>query len=240
MKTDLMKLLKAQDIDIEIDRLIRSKKEYPELIDELKNKIEELERAVTDIEKLIKENPLKRRLIEEEITAERENLSKKEKRLLETKTNKEYTAVQHEIENARERIDQLETQDLELMTELDDLKPRGEKLREEYEAVKSANISQIDEIQTKYDSIESDIQKLERLSDRTLKDINTRGLSAYKRLRKGKSGLAVVTVDQNKLSCKGCFKQLPHQKVLEIRRSDKLIFCENCGRLLVWDSRDES
>ncbi len=180
-----------------------------------------------------------RRMVENELKTEREALLQKDNKLLGTKTNKEYTAVQHEIELTRERIDSLETEDLELMTELDELEPQKKELKKILKEIQINNTSKIDEIQKKFESIESDIKKLERKREKTLKDISSGTLKIYNRLRKGKSVLAVSTVNPVKHSCKGCFKQLPPQKVLEIRRGNKIILCENCGRILVWDEGNE-
>ena len=240
MKENLTKLLYAQEIDLEIDRLMRSKKVYPMQIETLEKEIEDLIAAVADIEKRIFENKKTRMMVEEEITAEKEVLAKKEKRLLETQTNKEYTAVQHEIEGARERIDNLETEDLEMMTELDELEPKCEELTVKLDEIKDSNTAQVKEIQENFNSIESDIAKLEKRRDVMLDEVEKRPLSVYNRLRKGKSGLAVATVDHAKLSCRGCFKQLPPQKVLEVRRQNNMIFCESCGRILFWDDREDS
>lgn len=240
MKDNLIKLLSAQKIDLEIDRLKKAKSDYPVQIERLKNEITELERAVEETEIRITENKKSRLMIEEEITAERDMLSKKEKRLLETQTNKEYTAVQHEIEGARERIDNLETEELNLMTQFDQLEPELAGYAEKYETVKEKNTAEIEEMQNKFDSIESDIDELDKQRTVLLSEVDARPLSVYNRLRKGKSGIAVSEVDQKKLSCSGCFKQLPPQKVLEVRRATKLIFCENCGRILTWDDRENS
>ena len=240
MKNDLMILLEAQEIDLEIDRLIKSKKEYPEQISSLKKEIIDLKTDIDETEVSIKENHKNRRFIEEEIAAERDALVKKEKKLLETKTNKEYTAVQHEIESSRERIDSMETEDLELLTELDTLNPLREELKEKSEAAMSANTPEIEDFEKRFNSIESDIAKHKKKLGKLLNDINKRTVDIYTRLRRGKGGLAVAIVDQNKHSCRGCYKQLPPQKVLEVRKTKKLIFCESCGRILVWDSRGEN
>lgn len=239
MKNDLMKLLKAQKIDLEIDQLNKYKEDYPLEKENLKKEIDDLKNSLEDIKAVILEKEKNRRNVENEIEAERETLSFKEKRLIETKTNKEYTAVQHEIELARERIDSLETEDLELMTELDTLGPKKEEIDNNLKEIEKNNTSKINEIQKKFESIESDVKKRELKRKKALKDINDRALSAYNRLRKGRSNLAVSTVDPVKHFCRGCFKQLPPQKVLEIRRSNKVIFCENCGRILVWDFENE-
>ncbi|MBT4483641.1 MAG: hypothetical protein HOC71_08180 [Candidatus Latescibacteria bacterium] len=237
MKHNLEKLLYAQEFDLEIDKLIKSKKVYPGQIESWKKEIDDLKNAIDDIKGLIVENQKNRRLIEEEITAEQDALSNKKQRLLKTKTNKEYTAVQNEIEQALERIDHLETEDLELMTVFDELNPQKDELIAKHKATRSENDSKIKEIHGKFDSIESDISKLEKKRKRMLSGMEDKAMRVYNRLRKGKSGIAIATVNQIKLSCQGCFKQLPPQKVLEVRRSEKLLFCESCGRLLVWDER---
>jgi len=240
MENDLIKLLNAQEIDLEIDELMRSKKEFPKQLEVLKKEIEDIQQTVDDKENRLQETEKSRRTIESEIEAERELLAQKEKRLLVTKNNKEYTAVHNEIELARERIDSLETEDLELMTEQDALGPEIEELKKNQELTEKTNTKTIKVIQKNFSSIETDIAGFEEKKQKELENIdNSRSLTIYNRLRKGKSGLAVTLVDKEKLTCRGCFKQLPPQKVLEIRRAQKIILCENCGRILVWDSRDD-
>ena len=239
MKIELTKLLEAQKNDLEIDELDRNKKEYPQQRENLLKEIKSTENTLENIKASILEKEKNRRMIENEIKNEREALKRKDNRLLETKTNKEYTAVQHEIVIIRERIDSLETEDLKLMTELDELVPQKEELEKKLQEIQNNNTIKIDEIKKKFESIETDIKKLERKREKSLEGVNSRTLSIYNRLRKGKGGIAVSTVDPVKHSCKGCYKQLPPQKVLEIRRGEKIIFCENCGRILVWGERNE-
>ena len=239
MKESLRKLMEAQEIDSRIDALNRARKDYPEELKRLKNQIEVLSSEVADLEAKQLELKKKQLMIEEDIVAERETRAKKDKRLLETKTNKEYTAVQHEIVSARERIDALETENLEIMTATDELLPKLDDRKQTFTSTTEENTAKIRDIQEKYDSIESDIAALVAKRERALSDVDDRVLHVYKRLRTGKSGLAVAKVDHKKYSCTGCFKQLPPQKVLEVRKSSRLIFCESCGRVLVWDDTEE-
>ncbi|MFC1490148.1 zinc ribbon domain-containing protein [Candidatus Latescibacterota bacterium] len=239
MKDELMKLLEAQKNDLKIDELDRNRKEYPKQKDSLLKEISDIEKTLEEITAKIQEKEKNKLLIENDIKAERDSLSKKDDRLLETKTNKEYTAVQHEIVQGRERIDALETEDIELMTELDELKAKKEetiKLSEETSEVNTKNIAKI---QKSFDSIETDIKKLEKNTERSLKGIDAKTFNIYKRLRKGKNGLAVSTVNPVKHSCQGCYKRLPPQKVQEVRKNNSIIFCENCGRILVWDEPND-
>ena len=239
MEKDMAKLLEAQKIDLEIDKINKYRTEYPHQQQQLKQEVERLHQELEKTATTITENETSRRNIESEISAEREQLLLKEQRLLETKTNKEYNAVQNEITQARERIDSLETEDLELMTSLDSLIPQKAELEKTLTETEKKNHDEIKDIQKKFESIESDITALEHKRKLTLEGVNARALSIYSRLRRGKDGVAVSVVDPVKFSCRGCFKQLPPQKVLELRRKNKMIFCENCGRILVWDSSNE-
>jgi len=97
-------------------------------MDALKKEIDDVEESHAGKKARLNEIDKLRRNIESEIGAERDLLAQKEKRLLITKNNKEYTAVHNEIELARERIDSLETEDIELMTEQDTLGPEEDEL----------------------------------------------------------------------------------------------------------------
>jgi len=54
----------------------------------------------------------------------------------------------------------------------------------------------------------------------------------YERLRAVKGETAIVAVQHG--SCGGCHYNLPPQTVNEVRRNERLILCEGCGRILVW------
>ena len=56
-------------------------------------------------------------------------------------------------------------------------------------------------------------------------------LSSYMRIRKAKKGKAVATIRRS--ACSGCHNIVPSQRQLEIRRNNKLFYCEYCGRILV-------
>ena len=56
-------------------------------------------------------------------------------------------------------------------------------------------------------------------------------IAAYSKIRKAKKGLAVATIKRS--ACSGCHNIVPSQRQLEIRRNNRLYFCEYCGRILV-------
>jgi predicted nucleic acid-binding Zn-ribbon protein len=69
--------------------------------------------------------------------------------------------------------------------------------------------------------------------DKVLVHIAKTDLAVYQRIRKARKGKAVVSVSRN--ACGGCFARVPPQKILELRRNDRIFTCEHCGRILVSD-----
>jgi len=39
--------------------------------------------------------------------------------------------------------------------------------------------------------------------------------------------------------CSGCFISIPPMRQDRIRAMDEIIYCENCGRILIWEDEDE-
>ena len=238
MDDDIKKLLEAQQIDTEIDKLRKYKNIYPAQIAALEGETAALEQSLQETIANIQKDEVNHRNIESEILAEKERLTAREQRLLGTKTNKEYTAVQHEIVQSRERIDLLSNEGLAILSELDLLRPRKIELEQKLEETRKANREKIKEISDKFAMLESDISALAHKSELALKGVSSRALHVYHRLRRSKSGIAISLVDPARMSCRGCFKQLPPQKILELRRHDKMMFCENCGRILYWNENE--
>jgi predicted nucleic acid-binding Zn-ribbon protein len=53
----------------------------------------------------------------------------------------------------------------------------------------------------------------------------------YERIHSSREGRAVVPVVKN--ACGGCFRAQPPQMLQEIRRAERLLVCDGCGRILI-------
>ncbi len=96
--------------------------------------------------------------------------------------------------------------------------------------------SQLKEYEKELDEIshltEKEEQKLFKERDKIAEQIEPRIFRQYERIKKAKEGIAVAQIKRS--SCGGCFSAIPPQKIVEIRESNRLHTCENCGRILVW------
>ena len=98
MKESLARLLDLQNIDLEIDALGRSRVEFPTEISRLEEKLDLSRKDVEGKRKQSEDLETNRRLMEGELEAIQADLKKHQDRLYEVKTNREYDALQHEIE----------------------------------------------------------------------------------------------------------------------------------------------
>ena len=99
-------------------------------------------------------------------------------------------------------------------------------IREEDLAAKKAELEGIVE------STSKDEQTLTAKRKQFSDQLDERTLSAYDRIRASvHNHLAVVPVYEE--SCGGCFNAITPQKLVDIASGNKLVICENCGRILV-------
>ena len=160
---------------------------------------------------------------------------KYEKQLDKVKNNREFDALNKEIELQRLEIQLSEKRIKEANVSK---VAKGESLKniEDKIAVRQK------ELKVKKDELESIIEKTEKEEDRLIKDsakqrkeIEPRLLKAYDKIRSSyRNGLAVAVVARE--SCGGCFNKIPPQKQIEIGMMKHIVACEHCGRILVDDT----
>ncbi len=233
IKETLEVLLKIQYIDSKLAELEVSKVFYPKLLEDLRNEIRDLENEVDDMKEKTLELRKNIELKNLELSQTKEKLAQGQQRLLTVKSNKEYDAVQRELQSCEERIAQLEVELLRLMEDLE-LSESGEKtLSEELKTKETGNLVQIEEIEKKFAAIEE--KSAEILAERKTftQLIDQKILDRYERIAEGTNGFAVVKVIHR--ACGGCFQSLPPKLCQAIRRRDTINGCEACGRILVWD-----
>jgi hypothetical protein len=218
-------------------------------LDEIKVMKGELPMEVADFEdELMGLNTRKGKLIEtiEDIEAEARHHSanikesndlivKYEKQLEKVKNNREFDALNKEIEMQR----------LEIQLSEKKIKDAGFTKTSKQESLSSIE-SKIEarerDLKIKKDELESIIEKTEKEEEALVgdsvkqrKDIDSRLLKAYDKIRSSyRNGLAVAVVTRD--SCGGCFNKIPPQKQIEIGMMKHIVACEHCGRILVDDS----
>ncbi|MDH3891942.1 MAG: C4-type zinc ribbon domain-containing protein [candidate division Zixibacteria bacterium] len=238
MPNDLELLLKLQIIDYDLGELERSKEYLPDMMDNLRNEIEEakskLETCTTEFES----KKVSVKTLELEIASKEAELQKYQQQMMSIKTNKEYDALVAQIDAIKQDISKQETEFLGTEERIAELEKEIAEYNEKSESAQDTNSKQLSILQNKIDSIGDTMAAKENERDRISKEIPRPTRSIYERVRKGKGGTAVVMV--KKRACGSCHKALTPRKVQEIKKGDRIHTCENCGRLLFWDGEESN
>lgn len=159
-------------------------------------------------------------------------IKKYEKQQDNVKNNREYEAINKEIE----------LQELEVKLNDKHIRDASNELRERtlQRGITEEKVAEVvDVLNSKKEELERIISETEKeeevlrkKSEAAKEQVEPRLLSAYERIRASyRNGLAVVPVLRD--SCGGCFNVIPPQRQSEIRQHKKIIVCEHCGRIIV-------
>jgi len=228
---EIDRLWALRDLDERAFALRAELKRFPEQRAALERAVAEqaarLERHRADVGA----NQLKRREIEREIESFTTQERKFRSQLPAVKKNEEYQALLHEIEGARRKRSDLETEVLLAFESEERLS--GDRAEAE-RALKGAQRDAAERTQ-RIDAEESAIRErllgidAERATHLGGLPPGTR--ARYERIHQSKEGRAVVAIQKG--ACGGCFRGQPPQILQDARRRDRLQICEGCGRIVI-------
>lgn len=238
MQKDLSLLLDLQEIDEQLGELERSKIYLPEMIQGLENELRKLEDEIANNDKTLEDCQRDQRLLELETESDKQELEKYQKQMKVIKTNKEYDALTAEIDSKKLLIADKEERVLALMATIDEAREKSGEMKSHLAEVKARNNDQLHMLKDQESTLQAKIDDKLGKREILVKDINRQIVGVYERIRKGKGGMVVVPI--RKRACSGCFKQIPPQRVQEIRRGDRIFSCDSCGRILIWSDEESS
>ena len=232
MRDGLLQLLKLQEVDKELQTLEEAKETYPAEIEDHQKALDHSQTALQEWIAKLDELEKQRRHFEREIEVAQASLKEHEERFSVVTNNKEYDALQLEIEACKADISECEARTLELIEAAERLREQVEIEKQEFEKIRENSQEEIAELQNKFASLEGAVKEIHTRRQLVLSDIDEKLLKTYERSRK-RRGLRVAPV--RKGACGGCFRELPAQQRSDVRHSEEIHYCESCGTLLVWD-----
>ena len=228
----LTSLVRLQKIDSKQDEIQILKGELPMEVKDLEDEIEGLHARQTRVEEEINGITDFMEQKKAAIKEAQELIIKYEKQSENVKNNREFEAINKEIE-----MQQLEEKLCEkhIKDATEEVAEKAKQLDSAKKAVatKEANLSgKKGELEKIISETEKEEKHYDKEAEAARNHVDERLLLSYDRIRKNyRNGLAVVPVERD--SCGGCFHAIPPQKQSEIKLRKKLMVCENCGRILV-------
>lgn len=203
--------LEVQDLEDEIAGLETRLQNYHADIEDIKVDIADQKHRITECKSLI-----------ERYTAQLDNV----------RNNREFDNLSKEIEYQGLEVEFSEKKIKEFTEEIRNREREIGELKQVLEGRRADLQQKESELDRIIAETKQDEEKLRERAKKLEVTIESRLLTAFKRIRKGaRNGLAVVTVQRG--ACGGCFNKIPPQKQLDIKLRKKIIVCEYCGRIMI-------
>jgi predicted nucleic acid-binding Zn-ribbon protein len=174
---------------------------------------------------------LKRRGLEKEIEGFeakiRDNLTTQGK----ATTNAALDAAKREAVFLKEQKSALETRVLEMFDAEAAIDARISEAKERVAKAKGVSDQRARELGEKEAGLKAELAEVKAACAALAAQLPPNISSRFDQLARVKGGVAVVTVQRG--ACGGCFNSLPPQFVNEVRKTDKLNYCESCGRIII-------
>ncbi len=233
MLPDLEWLIRLQQLDTSANEARRTIDGVPARIEDLNARLAVSITAVETASTRTADKKHERQTVEKSLAEVQGRLSRFKEQLMAVKTNKEYTAVQHEIATAETEVQRLEDAILEHMLEADDLAANVDSA----ERTLLADRAEIDGERAAIETERAEMKRrLNATSDQRLKLAENIGAAArqlFEAVAKKRLGLAVVEARDG--HCTVCHVRLRLQMFNQVMRNTELIQCEHCMRILYHD-----
>jgi predicted nucleic acid-binding Zn-ribbon protein len=228
----LKALYKLQVIDSKIDKLRSVRGELPMEVADLEDEIAGLNTRMDNINNDIKQSEENITANKTKITDAKALIKKYEKQLDNVKNNREFDALNKEIE----------IQGLEVLA----AEKRIKNNQFDIEAKKQTLANITVELEGRNQDLKNKKGELDMIVEETEKEekylldsraeassvIEERLLTSYNKIRGSvKNGIGVAMIVRD--SCGGCFAKIPPQRQSDIKQRKKILVCEHCGRVLV-------
>ena len=230
----IQQIIKLQNIDSQLQDIAELLGDLPKKVESLKEEESSLINSLENGKTRLKELELGLNKFEGQLKDINLKIDKHKDQLFLVTNNKQYDALQLEIDHLKSESNKIEIKSLEYTEE-------KEKLDEQIK-IESENLgdlsSDLKERRQKLENLmnQSSDQKTKLESDRKshINDIDESILNQYTRIHNARGGLSVVSITGS--ACGGCGAFIPPQIVAEVRSNNQARTCDSCSRFLYWDS----
>ncbi len=228
----LSSLVTLQKIESKLDEIHILKGELPMEVADLEDEITGLKARQTRIEEEINGVTEFIGQRNEAIKEAQALIKKYEKQSTNVKNNREFEAINKEMEMQQLEVKLAEKHIKDATEEIAEKAVVLEKAKKNISAKEVVLNTKKSELEKIIAANEKEEKHFNKLASEAKSHVDNRLLASYEKIRKSyRNGLAVVAVERD--ACGGCFNAIPPQKQSEIKQHKKVMVCENCGRILV-------
>lgn len=233
MSPDLEHLIELQNLESAIEEARRRIAAHPQRVADADTRLAQAKEAVDAATQRLKASQEARREQEKEAATYQSRLSKFKDQLSAVKTNREYQAMQHEIETAQKELGVVEERVLERMMEADaltaDVKKAEQTLAARQKEVDAEKKTLAEELAT----VQAALTEATEKRTARVGSLPPQLIALFEQVARARKGVAIATATRDGL-CSACHVRLRPQVFQEIRRNDQIIQCFSCNRILYY------
>jgi len=233
MSPDLQQLIDLQNLETAIEEAKRRIAAHPQRMADADARLAHAKDVLETARQRLKASQEKRREQEKEAATFQSRLSKFKDQLSAVKTNREYQAMQLEIETAQKELGVVEERVLERMMEADaltaEIKKAEQALAAQQREVEAEKKTLAEELITVEAALKAATERRQAL----VKSLSPQLVALFEQVSRARKGLAIVVATRDGL-CSACHVRLRPQAFQEVRRNDQIIQCPSCNRILYY------
>jgi predicted nucleic acid-binding Zn-ribbon protein len=225
-------LVELQALDSAIDAARKRLTEIPALEKAGTQHVTAATAALDAAKSVANDSAAARKLVEKDVAAIDQRLSKFEDHKAAVKTNDEFHALQREVAASQEQKGALEEKILEFMMEADTL---ADKVKAA-EGVLAGAKKELDAMRathaTEKAALEAKVAELVAERTRVATGLDKPTFSKYEQLLKGRRGVAIARMEGE--LCTACHIAMRPAVAARVRKNEELLTCDNCQRILYY------
>ncbi|MDQ8196555.1 C4-type zinc ribbon domain-containing protein [Pelagicoccus enzymogenes] len=228
----LTKMLILQDRDMKLQQVEDALQTIPQERKASEAKIASINAGIEAARQRIKELETKGKTIETEMASIEAQIVKYKNQQLQVKKNEEYQALIHEIDNAGQKISDLESDELEVLYELDEERKRfaeSEAKSKEEIALEEKTIARLNE---REEEVKGELDAAREAKEKADAALDNPSRSKYTQVARGLKFPVIVELSGS--SCKGCHMKVSNAILSEVKAAKEITTCDNCGRILYY------
>jgi predicted nucleic acid-binding Zn-ribbon protein len=238
MNADLTHLIRLQQLETAADEARRRIADHPARMQALDTRLQAARDTVAAIKARLTVAGAERRAAEKEVAGVQTRLAKYKDQLLEVKTNREYTAMLHEIDAAQNDIRLREDRILEVMMETDELNAGVKTSEVELKVAEKEVAAGRAALEAEMAGLQAEIDRTTAEREKLVAGIDRQVLSIFETTAKGRKGVAVAEAKDG--LCTICHVRLRPQVFNEVRKNESIIQCDSCRRILYFVGNSEA
>ena len=229
-KENIQQLIFLQNQDTVLDNLKKEMDQVPVdigvirgALDLEKAHLNETKNKIITLEKKKKEKEL-------EVGQKEESAKSRGQQLNQVKTNEAFKALQGEIDAAKAEANQIETEILEIMEQLDSCKKEEKDLLAAFKGVEAKANAEIAVHEAKLKELQGKFEAAKVVCEQAAAPVPPEAMKVYNHIRSRGKINAVVPMDGG--LCSACRINLTPQVIIEVTKGKNMILCESCQRIL--------